>query len=526
MAKIFSLFGEIFIENEKANKAIDTTTDKAEKAGQPGGGFGKMLGTAGKIGGVILGGATIAAGALTSMTVSLTETTGAIQDAADRTGMSAEEFQKWSFAAEQSGMSADDLEKAMIKQQKTFADANEGSKVASEAYQRLGIDIENVGSSSEAFDLVMDRLAGMTDETERNALANDIFGKSYADLTPLLSEGGAGMDALKQKAVDLGGVMSNATVASGEQLGDTLDQLKLAGEGLFNSLGTALLPIIQTFVDLLIANLPSIQSMIATIAPVFASFLQQVLPMLMDLAQQLLPIIFKVVEALLPVIIQLMPFFIKIVDALLPPLLQLLDQLLPPLLDLLNIIIPPLTAVIAALAGGIGTTLSGAIEGIMPIITGLMDILGGLITFVTGVFTGDWKKAWTGVKDIFGGIFESFKALVKAPINWIIDRLNNFLSGLNNIKIPDWVPGLGGKGFNIARIPRLEVGLDYVPFDNFPAILHKGERVMTAEENRRGSSGLTVNIGTFINNRKGDIKQLAEELQYYYSDTAAAGGEA
>ena len=74
-----------------------------------------------------------------------------------------------------------DIEKAMIKQQKAFADAKDGSKAMSEAYQRLGVDIKNIGNSGDAFNQVIAALADMEDETTRNALANDIFGKSCID---------------------------------------------------------------------------------------------------------------------------------------------------------------------------------------------------------------------------------------------------------------------------------------------------------------------------------------------------------
>lgn len=74
------------------------------------------------------------------------------------------------------------------------------------------------------------------------------------------------------------------------------------------------------------------------------------------------------------------------------------------------------------------------------------------------MFTGDWSRAWQGIVDIFGGIFEGITAVAKAPINAMITLINGFLGGLNNIKIPKWVPGVGGKGFSIAKIPYLAEG--------------------------------------------------------------------
>lgn len=87
-----------------------------------------------------------------------------------------------------------------------------------------------------------------------------------------------------------------------------------------------------------------------------------------------------------------------------------------------------------------------------------MRILNGIVDFITGVFTGNWSRAWQGVTNIFAGIFEGIAAMVKAPLNGMIGLINGFLGGLNNIKIPKWVPKVGGKSFNISQIPYLAKG--------------------------------------------------------------------
>lgn len=99
---------------------------------------------------------------------------------------------------------------------------------------------------------------------------------------------------------------------------------------------------------------------------------------------------------------------------------------------------------------------------ISDIVSSITRVLTGLIKFITGVFTGDWKKAWTGVKDIFKGIFDMLKSIVTTPINRIIDVLNGLIAGINKIKfdVPDWVPVIGGKkfGFDIPKIQKFENG--------------------------------------------------------------------
>ena len=93
-----------------------------------------------------------------------------------------------------------------------------------------------------------------------------------------------------------------------------------------------------------------------------------------------------------------------------------------------------------------------------PIINSLEVVFLGLTSFISGVFSGNWRRAWFGVRQIFEGIVSGLENIFKAPLNFMIDGINKFLSGIGKIKIPDWVPGVGGKGFSIPRIPRLAKG--------------------------------------------------------------------
>lgn len=93
-----------------------------------------------------------------------------------------------------------------------------------------------------------------------------------------------------------------------------------------------------------------------------------------------------------------------------------------------------------------------------PIINSVQVIFMGLANFIGGVFSGNWRRAWLGVKQIFEGIVSGLGHIFKAPLNFMIDGINKFLSGIGKIKIPDWVPGVGGKGFSVPKIPRLAKG--------------------------------------------------------------------
>lgn len=110
------------------------------------------------------------------------------------------------------------------------------------------------------------------------------------------------------------------------------------------------------------------------------------------------------------------------------------------------------------------------------IISHVIDILSGLIKFITGVFTGNWKQAWEGVKDVLKGILNVIIDIVEGSINRIIGALNAI-----SFDIPDIVPAIGGKhiGFNITPVslPRLATGT-VVPRQSreFAAILGDNNR--------------------------------------------------
>ena len=106
----------------------------------------------------------------------------------------------------------------------------------------------------------------------------------------------------------------------------------------------------------------------------------------------------------------------------------------------------------------LGVQLNALFSTVKSVWDMIKGVFNGIIKFVSGVFTGNWKKAWQGVKDIFSSIVNGLANIFKAPINAIISGINTFIGGLNKIQIPDWVPGVGGYGLNIPKIPKLAQG--------------------------------------------------------------------
>lgn len=137
-------------------------------------------------------------------------------------------------------------------------------------------------------------------------------------------------------------------------------------------------------------------------------------------------------------------------------------------LPIVNWLVQKLGPIFAEVFNGILTVLGTALGAIVDAAKGIIKALGGIVEFIAGVFTGDWKRAWGGIKDFMGGIGDGIVSIFKGAVNAVIDALNWMIKQVNkiNIKIPDWVPGTGGKsiGFSVPTIPKLaKGGLAYGP---------------------------------------------------------------
>lgn len=101
-------------------------------------------------------------------------------------------------------------------------------------------------------------------------------------------------------------------------------------------------------------------------------------------------------------------------------------------------------------------------DDVSVIINGVLGVFEGVITFLTGVFQGNWEKAWNGIVQAVGSIFGTLESLVKTPLNAVINLVNKAIGAINKISVdlPSAVGG-GHIGFNIPTIPTLAKGTDY-----------------------------------------------------------------
>lgn len=425
---IFSLFGEVFVNTDKADSSLSKTESKAGSVADK---LGAGIKTAAKWGTAIVGGATVAVGAVAKLATNTGEAADEIDKMSQKLGLSRETYQEWDYILSQAGVDINSMQTGMKTLTNKLDDAKNGSEKAGQMFTQLGLSMSDLQTMSreDIFEATIKGLQGMEDTTERAALANDLFGKSGQNLIPLFNESAEATEMLKKQAHELGMVMSDDAVQSGVELHDTIDTVKRTFEGLVRSLGTSVIPIVNQLLQYVIDNMPKIQAMFERIAPIFDSLMKNLLPPLIQLVETLLPVLMDVLEPIIPVVA-----------------------------ELLNTILPPLITIIGALAKIIGAVLVDALESVTPIFKAFEGYLDGLIKFVKGVFAGDWKAAWQGIKQMFKSAFEGWEAIVKAPLNAVIRLINKAFSNIGEITIPDWVPVIGGNTFSLPKIPELAKG--------------------------------------------------------------------
>jgi len=223
------------------------------------------------------------------------------------------------------------------------------------------------------------------------------------------------------------------------------------------------------------------------------------------------------------------------------------NNILKPVVDwIVKYLGPPIKAVFGTLVDIIWRDLSSITDSINGIITALR----GVIQFLTGVFSGDWEKAWGGIKMFFTGIWESIKNGLAPVINGIIDAVeflvNSVINGINwmirklnslgNIKLPEIIGG-GSIGFNIKElstvsIPRLAQGAVIPANKEFLAVLgdQKNGRNLELPESLlrqivREESGNGKNGGTFIIQLMLKGKVIGEEAVEYVNGVIRKTGK-
>lgn len=400
----------------------------------------------------------------------------------------------------------------------------DGSDTTVAGFEAIGLNADDMAkkfaaggdTAKAAFNETISALAAMEDPIAQNTAGVNLFGTMWEDLG---ADAVTALAGIEDGAYDTGEAMKSIKDIKYNDIGSVFEGLKRSLEVLIIPLGEQLIPLLAELIDdslpLLQEALPPLISVVSDVISAMMPAIEDVLPSLMDSLGEIGEPLVEIISALLPPLTELlgalMPIFSAVISVL-EPILQLFIQLLDPIVSLIsdgltplvtalvpivNVIASLLIPAVQLLGNVFATRFAGMLTDVTSVIKNITNILRNLVDFVKNVFTGNWRAAWQNVVEIFKNLVSGLGNIFKQPLNFIIDGINGFINGLNQIKIPDWVPAVGGKGFHISNIPRLKIGMDYVPNDMFPAYLDEGEWVLTKEEANllRSFGGLEGMIG-------------------------------
>ena len=270
-------------------------------------------------------------------------------------------------------------------------------------------------------------------------IASDSGQQITADIIGIFSEAFLGVRRLAST------IMRDVFKAITQPIIDTKEIIKNSLQDLLNGLSEVTSAIKQIFADLIDIVMSLYNN---AISPIFQHLQEKLTGLLEN---------------------HLAPFFTqlgKTLGTLGESVMMLWESILSPLIQW---IIDNIAPIITPIANGILDTVTAVIGGILDLISGLLKVLEGLINFIVGVFTGDWEKAWNGVKDVFAGIINSLSAIIETFINGAIGLINGLLGGVNKITEIAGIPSI--PTIPELNIPRLATGAVIPPNAPFMAML-------------------------------------------------------
>lgn len=279
--------------------------------------------------------------------------------------------------------------------------------------------------------------------------------------------------------------------------------------------------IVQCWIDVTTMLQPYIEAIKTFIVEAWNFILTTIVPILNNIWSAIVTAWQYVWETLQPILSQLKETISAAWDFILAVISKVLDNIATKVtagFEIVKGIFSVATAIIKSIWDNFGDIIVAKIKNVWDTVAGVFrgasQVLQGIFQTLTALLTGNWSQCWEGIKNIVSGVWNSITSFVKGGVNSIISAINVFIRGINKIKVPDWVPGVGGKGFSISEIPMLAKGTDY--FQGGLAIV--GEQGPELVSMPRGAqvtpNGKTMDILNNSSNRNMELKLFVDGREF------------
>lgn len=404
---------------------------------------------------------------------------------AKQSGFGTDEIQKWQYAADRIDVSVDDIVKSAQKMKKNMVST---SAETSAAWDELGVSVTDgngeLRDSTEVFYEVLEALSQVENETQRDVLAMQVFGKSADSLAGIVDDGGAALREMGAEAEAAGLILSQEALDGANAFNDGVDTLKAKTTAAMGAVGN-------------------------------------------ELAQNMLPMMEKLVEKMSVVLrwvaqldggqLELLATILLVVAAISPMAKGI--QSVTTIITTLTSIIPAITGGFALFTGAAttGTTAATAFAGALTLITGPVGITVAAIGLLVGAIVLLYNKSETfrnailAIKDaVINGVSAAIEFLKNLPakaLQWGKDFIGGFVNGIKQSigTVTGAVSDVAGKVRSFLHFSRPDVGplRDYETWmPDFVAGLAKGLRDNQGELGRAlqaVTSGMEASFAPVIN---------------------------
>ena len=559
--EIFRLVGSVFVDTDKANESLKKTDKDAEGVGKK---FLSVVTSAGKFAAGVVGAATAAGGAIVALAENTREyrtEQGKLQAAFETSGFGAGEardtYKALNGVLGDSGQAVE-ASNHLAKLCTNAAELADWTTICTGVYATFGdsLPIEGLteaanetaktgaltggladalnwaGVNEEAFQQKLDMC---NSERERQALITETLtglysesAETYREVNGEVIAANEAQDKLTAAMAVAGGAVEPLITQGKVLIAEVLTKAAPAIEGL----STVVIPFLVTGITGLIGWLDSLITWLASSGLSFESVMtivQNLFTATMGVLQDIWETIGKPVWDAISLVVELvagyfeerMPQIQEAVRTAFADIRQLWNNHLLPTFQAIgdfiqNVLAPAFKFVFNMV---ITPVIDSAFKAIKQLWTGtLKPVFQGILDFITGVFTLNFQKAFSGLVTAVKGIWQGLKTVVKAPLNAVIEVVNTFIRGLNKLKIPDWVPGVGGKGINISQLPYLYQG----------GVLERGqvgilegsgaEAVVPLERNRKWIQAVADDMDSVIGGGNGGSDELLRAFIQFVAD--------
>ena len=444
-------------------------------------------------------------------------------------GIGTADLQKYKYAADLVDVSVEDIAKSHVKLEKNMYSAANGSKTQAAAFEKLGVSVENADGSlrsgDEVYQDVITALGSMTNETERDALAQQLMGKSAANLNPLIEDQGETYkevsDTMKKYNLD---VVDQETLDKANEFNDSLDTMKLLGTAALAQVGSQLAAVFAPALEKVVGWFGKIAEWLGNLNPkvlavigVVAGVLAVIAPVLMILGKLAFSIssIITLVTTIGPAVVGAL--------ATAAPVIAAIAAIIA-----IGVLLYKNWDVIKAKAKQFWASIKTTFAGIKASITTAINSVKSYLTSAWSSIKSTASSAWNKVKDAIVSPIKKAKDTVKG----IIDKIKGFFpinvgNLMSNIKLPHFSLKWSSKDFGPLGTLKYPTGINFDGwwakggiFDS-PSVIGVGEagpeavvplnKLWDKLDKMGETNGQNVVIN--INGYNKDPRELAQEIK-------------